>query len=383
MKLRLTASVAFGALACFAASVGAEELQPYPVKGHVIQTLKAFDNPEGAIFSPDGKYVFISNAAELGNKDKGFHFTEKAGYISKLEVQADGTLKMVNEKLVTGLTGPVGMAVSTVATPKFPKGTIFVCTVGAPLATADGTEIKDAKRMDPEGKTLGEIKTGIGSAFEKASGAPATLPNAGSFDKDGNLYIADTGIGGATYDPPVKTNGGIYMIPVASLDQLADNKPAAIKFLAMPEGGPDGVEVANDGSIHTNTVGAAAGLKDPAQGGMYRLTQEDIQSGKLPAPMAQNLGALDGLAFVGDIRLDTEISKINGIVVTPAGGKPMLLTYDQADKKLTGPADIAINKRDDGSYLLVIPELTATGPNMTQDAVTVVRLPPDFAGPAK
>ncbi len=31
--------------------------------------------------------------------DKGFHWAHKGGYISKLEVQSDGTLKMVNESL--------------------------------------------------------------------------------------------------------------------------------------------------------------------------------------------------------------------------------------------------------------------------------------------
>ena len=31
-----------------------EPLQPYPVKGQVIQRLNAFDNPEGSIFSADG-----------------------------------------------------------------------------------------------------------------------------------------------------------------------------------------------------------------------------------------------------------------------------------------------------------------------------------------
>jgi len=104
----------------------AEPLPPYPVKGQVIQRLNAFDNPEGSIFSADGKFVFVSNSAELGMPDKGFHWTHKGGYISKLAVQSDGTLKMVNEKLITGLTGPLGMAVLPVATKKFPKGTIFL-----------------------------------------------------------------------------------------------------------------------------------------------------------------------------------------------------------------------------------------------------------------
>jgi hypothetical protein len=53
------------------------DLQPYPKQGHVVQRLDAFDNPQGAIFSADGKYVFVSNAAELGMPDKGFHWTHK------------------------------------------------------------------------------------------------------------------------------------------------------------------------------------------------------------------------------------------------------------------------------------------------------------------
>ena len=64
-----------------------EPLQPYPVKGRVIQRLNAFDNPESSIFSADGLFVFISNSAELGMPDKGFRWTYKAGYISKLAVQ--------------------------------------------------------------------------------------------------------------------------------------------------------------------------------------------------------------------------------------------------------------------------------------------------------
>src|SRR3954463_3471978 len=177
-RIALRVSVAAALVAIGAVTVAqAADLQPYSKKGKVIQRLKAFDNPEGAIFSADGKYVFISNAAELGMADKGFHWARKAAYVSKLEVQPDGSLNMVNEKLITGLTGAVGMAVSTVGTRKFPRGTIFLAEAGAPVAEADGTEIKDPHTLDPkiiafnaEGKILGAIKLGAGSAAEKVSG---------------------------------------------------------------------------------------------------------------------------------------------------------------------------------------------------------------------
>jgi hypothetical protein len=383
----LRVHIAAALLAIGAATVAqAAELQPYAKKGQVLQRLKAFDNPEGAIFSADGKSVFISNSAELGMPDKGFHWTHKGGYISKLEVQSDGTLKMVNEKLITGLTGPLGMAVSTVGTRKFPRGTIFLAEAWAPLAEADGTEVKDPSVLDPkiiafntDGKILGAIKLGAGSAAEKAAGVVATLANALAFDPPGNLYLADTGIAGGLFNPPIATNGGgIYLFPISSLDALAEGRDAPVSYVAVPEGGPDGIEVAPDGMIHFNTVGVAAGLKDPAEGGMYKIKKADIIAGKLPEPFNRGLGALDGLDFAGNNRLDTEIKNTSSVVVTPLGGsKSFMLTYDQ-EIKLAGPADIAVRKMSDGSYLLVIPELSATSPNNKDNPVTVIKLPADF-----
>jgi hypothetical protein len=366
-------------------SAYAQGMDPYPVKGQVLQVLEAFDNPEGSIFSAHGKTVFISNSAELGMPDKGFHWTHKGGYISKLSVQSDGTLKMVKEKLITGLTGPLGMAVSTVATKKFPKGTIFLAEAWAPLAEADGTEVKDPSVLDPkiiafngDGKILGSIKLGTDSPAGKVAGVAATLANALTFDKQGNLYLADTGIGGGLFSPALDTKGGgVYMFPLSSLDSLADGKDAPLSYIGVPDGGPDGIEVAPDGAIHFNTVGQAAGLKDPAEGGMYRLTKEDFAAGRLPEPFARGLGALDGLDFAGTVRLDTEIKNTNTVVVTPPYGKPMTLVFDR-EKKLAGPADIAVAKQSDGSYLLLIPELSATSPNNKNNPVTVIRLPAGF-----
>ena len=113
---------------------------------------------------------------------------------------------------------------------------------------------------------------------------------------------------------------------------------------------------------------------------MYKVTKEDFESGKLPAPFAKGLGALDGLDFAGNVRLDTEIKNTSSVVVTAPSGTPMMLTYDK-DIKLAGPADIAIQRMSDGSYLLVIPELAATSPNKSDNPVTVVRLPANFDRP--
>jgi Domain of unknown function (DUF4372) len=151
-------------------------------------------------------------------------------------------------------------------------------------------------------------------------------------------------------------------------------------FIPMP-GAPDGVEVSPiDGTIHVNTVGVAAGMKDPAKGGMYRLTKGDFKMGRLPAPFSQDWGALDGLVFTAaGTRLDTQILPPNFLTVLPHGSSsPMVLNIEGLDRPLAGPADIAVFKRPDGSSLLLIPELSALTPNNNDNPVDVVRLPPGF-----
>jgi hypothetical protein len=87
--------------------------------------------------------------------------------------------------------------------------------------------------------------------------------------------------------------------PIGSLDALANGEepgePPA--FLAIP-GNPDGVEVSPvDGKIYVNTVGSVGGAPDPANGGIYALTLDDIANNRLPPPVDRDLGALDGLDF--------------------------------------------------------------------------------------
>ena len=385
MRSVLTFSLAVP-LALAAASALSQTPPPCAAKAQVVQRLSAFDNPEGAIFSADGKSVFISNAAELGDPGKGFHWTRGQGYISKLAVGADGKLSVVEPKLITGLTAPLGMAVLPVDAGRFPRGTIFVVEATAPLAEPDGTEVKDPNAIDPKilafderGKVLGSIKLGRGSAAAKAAGVVATLGNALAFDAQGNLYLAETGIGGAQFQPPIQTSGGgIYMFPADSLDALAGGQDATVRYIPVPQGGPDGIEVAPDGTIQFNTVGLGAGLKDPAEGGMYRLRREDFRRGQAPRPFRHGLGALDGLDFAGPLRLDTEIKHSNGIVVTPmSGDRSCLLGFDQA-LELAGPADIAVHQQPDRSWLVVVPELSATSPNRGDNRVTVLRLPAGF-----
>src|SRR5687767_8215822 len=83
-------TLAFSIGVCAAGAVQAQQaeqqevrqVEPFPVAVEVVQVVKQFDNPEGAIFSQDGAHVFISNAAEIGDRGETFGWTEGEGYIS-------------------------------------------------------------------------------------------------------------------------------------------------------------------------------------------------------------------------------------------------------------------------------------------------------------
>jgi hypothetical protein len=364
----------------------------HPAPAVIVQVLQAFDNPEGAIFSADGGHVFISNAAEIGDRADTFGWAEGEGYISKLAVQPNGELQMVEEKLIDGLTGPLGMAVLPVATEKFPAGTIFLCAGSAPLVDSDGQVVKDPTRLrtklvafNADGEVLGEIDTGQGSPFEQINGSPIVLINALGFDQEGNAYVADTAFGADQFEPPFEGKGGLWMIPHGSLDALADGQEPGEPpvFLEIP-GNPDGVEVSpTDGKIYVNTVGPVGNAPDPANGGIYALTRDDIANNKLPPPFDSDLGALDGLDFTaGGVMLNTQIrgDRPQAILVNCPGeaATTLALVPGGTIADLNGPADLAVRRNSDDAQLVVVPELYARDATPGDDEVTVLALPADF-----
>ncbi len=385
--------LALAVMACAAYPVVANagcDLPAYPVKGKVVNVLGIFDNPEGALTSMDGEYLFVSNSALHGHPDKPFAWTEKAGSISKLKIGPGGSLTLIDRCLLKDLTGPLGMACANKSTAKFPRGSIYATAGSGPMALADGTPITDQSRHKPKivifdpgsGQILGEIGLCMKSAFAKITGAPLMLVNALAFDKMGNLYIVDTGFGCDTYKPAFKYAGGTWKVPAESIDALAagETPPSPLQFIPNPSW-PDGVEVSPiTGEVWINTVmPVMEGVPDPYKGGMWALRDVDFVNGKQPDPLFTGLGRLDGLDFtVRGTCLQTEIGcEKNKIVVVPNGGRPYRLDL-VPDVTLSGPADIDIKTLADGSYLVFVPELMALDPTPWDDELTVIWLPQDF-----
>jgi hypothetical protein len=175
------------------------------------------------------------------------------------------------------------------------------------------------------------------------------------------------------------------MIPHGSLDALADGQEPGEPpvFLEIP-GNPDGVEVSpTDGKIYVNTVGPVGGAPDPANGGIYALTKDDIANNKLPPPTDSDLGALDGLDFTaGGVMLKTQIrsDKPQAIAVNCPGAAATILPLEPGGTMadLNGPADLAVRRNSEGAQLVVVPELYARDATAGDEDVTVLALPPDI-----
>jgi hypothetical protein len=286
------------------------------------------------------------------------------------------------------------MAVLPVGTEKFPQGTIFALSGSAPLVDAQGQLVEDQDRLrtkiiafDPQGEVLGEIATGHGSNFEDINDSPVLLINAIGFDQVGNAYFADTAFGADQFQPPLTPKGGIWMVPHSAIDALAAGQKPGVppKFVAIP-GNPDGVEVSpEDGRIYVNTVGPVAGAPDPANGGIYALSEEDLAAEaatKLPPPVDQGLGALDGLDFTaGGAMLNTQIKEgVDAAIYVNCPGQDAqkLEIQNGGQAELSGPADLAVHRVRGGEQLVVVPELMNRSPNTGDNEVTVLRLPADF-----
>lgn len=353
----------------------------------VVQELTGpFDNPEGSVIALNGKHVFVSNAAAVGGS------FGPDGYITKLKIKNNGTLKVKKAQFVTGLTRPWGMAVLPVNVPGVKAGTVFVGALGLD----EDVQSQVVAFKPSNGKILGAIKAGSGSAFEAISGGPVLAINALAFDQDGNLYFTDTALGYSPLDC-IPIRQGVWKVEADSLDALLDGgtDTAGVSFSYMA-GAPDGIEVSPTNQLYANTVGGAASmgfglspLYDPFTGAVYLMTDADFVppaggAGEpygfvLSLPGIQGEGALDGLVFTPDgLMLCTELFN-NKLIAVDVDVDPWVsddVVIDGLSSPLNGPADISVFVLDDDTYV-IIPEHTSFADPPVEpedDRVTVIVL---------
>jgi sugar lactone lactonase YvrE len=201
--------------------------------------LEGLQTPESVIYDTANDRIIIGNMVAMGAE------AGENGYLTL--VSPDG--EMVEEQWVTGLQDPRGMAI-----------------VGDRLFVADNMGFHIISLAD-------------GSLIETVTMEGAAFPNDVTADADGNVYISD--MFGQTIWRYAEGEASIWFGP-----------DEAMTF-------PNGL-LAHDGQIIIGSMGADMGenFTFGSPGGLYGVDMD--ASGITPLEGATGIGAVDGVAVIGD-----------------------------------------------------------------------------------
>ena len=343
----------------------------------LLQSISVFHRPESVAFSLDGKYLFVGNcASDLFGADKSkVGFVKGAGVISRCKVNEKGNVKVEKLRFISGLNGPTGLKILRKATDKYPVGTLLVNQGISLQVDKDGNSITDINQLgvginlyDPkDGKFLGRIPMGPGSAIANAIGHVPLILNSMAFDKSGNLYITDTAKGGDRLDPQLQQYPGMIRIKHSSIDNPNERD---ISFIPIP-GVPNGIGYwEKENAIMIVTMG---GTEIPGGNAIYKIPISSFPLDSIPEPLFDNVGTADGIAFTPAGTIIT--SRFSGDLLSiPYNGKPSPIIMES----FSAPADHRLLTLEDGSSILAVPEQNRKDPNPWSQKVKIIHLPKNF-----
>ncbi len=264
-------------------------------------------NPESCDLLPDGEtFVFGNCAMSLGHpayrKGAGLVYVKGHAFVSRGRVSSQGEVRLIDRQLVSGLTATLGLDILRRRAGRFPEGSVFIAE-GANPATQPGEDVLiDRNAMKPRalvfdpmtGRIIGEIGLHKDSPIGRRFGA-FDQPNGLTFDMAGNLYVGDIPNGNPVQAFPPPSTPGVYRIPHAALDALAegdDNAASGVRRIDT-RGFINGLAA----SPLENVVWAVSCLPDldPANGGIYRLEPDDFENNNHPEPIIRDMGLVDGV----------------------------------------------------------------------------------------
>ncbi|MGK0239548.1 MAG: hypothetical protein ACI92G_003025 [Candidatus Pelagisphaera sp.] len=325
----------------------------------VLQILSGLDRPVAATFGSEGKTLFVANSSRgsLGA-------LRGMGSITKFDRGSDGQYKLASKRFVIGLTAPSAMAFLPVALGEgLPKGLLFLVS-GTPLIeNEDGRLTKDASKdfigisvIDPlTGKTLRKIDLGPAAAMKLGGEYSLVSPNSLDFDNQGNLYIADTGIGGNVFmfKNRVKAQPTIYRIDHDSLGEMLNGTPPANAQVMKVSSIPGDMRYhAADDSIYflaNHIVGAT-------KGAVFKVASSDFQKQGSIQTIVRELTALSSLVILPNGK--TLLVGNSGELHVPRGKKSSREIRFKPEMRFSTPGRIDLLLQADGSSLLAVPEET-------------------------
>jgi hypothetical protein len=334
-------------------------LSLFGARPEVLQILSGLDRPVAATFGPEGKTLFVANSSRgsLGA-------LRGMGSLTKFDRGSDGQYKLASKRFVIGLTAPSAMALLPVSLGEgLPKGLLFLVS-GTPLIeNEDGRLTKDASKdfigisvIDPvTGKTLRKVDLGPAAAMKLRGEYSLVSPSSLDFDNQGNLYIADTGIGGNVFmfKNRVKAQPTIYRIDHDSLAEMLNGVPPANAQVMKVSSIPGDMRYHSaDDSIYflaNHIVGAT-------QGAVFKVGSSDFQKHGSIQTIVRELTALSSLAILPNGK--TLLVANSGELHVPRGKKSSREIRFKPEMRFSTPGRFDMLIQADGNSLLAVPEET-------------------------
>ena len=344
----------------------------------IVQTIEGFDRPVAALYSPDGKSLYVANRP----RGKVGVFRGK-GYVSKLQVGTNGAVAMGVKQFVSRLTAPSDMVFSRRAyTGDVESGSLFVL-MGTPLIENEmGRIIKDAtnefigvKIYDPaDGRLIGEMDMGPDSILYESGSMPLVAPSCIEFDDSGNMYIGDTGIGGHVFKTRTRPQPIILRItPRGVSDLITGIVPgeAEIKDMKISSLPIDMVYKSAEKSLFflaNHNQGAPSGA-------VFKIPADEFLGLSSMTTIVRKQPALKGIR-ISPRRI--YIASANGDLMFPKGRDKANIVRFRPRTNFSSPGKFDILVQSDDSLLLAIPEETGRVSVNQGNSLRLVKLPTGY-----
>lgn len=355
----------------------AELVEKGPVKpdravARVLQVLDSFDHPSCVETSTDGNVLYVANTAQSSAgaaMDKGS--------ISRLTVDEEGRVQMHKADWVKGLHMPMGLAIMTKGTRKFPAGTLVVSDGATTGVDEQGHPVQDIKKFSPKltfldptsGEILGQIPLVDGTPVAKSIFHPILAPAGVTFDGEGNLYLADTGNTGKTLDPEVSTRPGIIRIRYKNIDDFAENMSGAdVSYIPVRHEPAAVYHCAIDDGLYWSTSDG----RGPAGGAIYRIPRQMFPQQNMIENVIGDVGPLMGLCVTP--RGTLLMSRVEGDLAFITQAKISFVPFNN-QFSFNSPGDIRMIVFRNGKNVLYVPETDPASSESRKQRLWVILLP--------
>ncbi|MBT3480259.1 MAG: hypothetical protein HN457_02350 [Opitutales bacterium] len=342
-----------------AIAVCVSTLSLFGARPEVLQVLSGLDRPVAATFGPNAETIFVANRSR-----GSIGALRGMGSITKFDRGSDGAYKLASKRFAIGFTAPSAMALLPVSLAEdLPKG-LLILVSGTPLIeNEDGRLTKDASKdfigltvIDPmTGKILRKVDLGPAAAMKLAGEYSLISPNSLDFDDKGNLYIADTGIGGNMFmfKNRVKAQPTIYRIDRVSLGKMFNGEaPASTQVMKVSSIPGDMRYHSADDSIYF----LANHIQGATKGAVFKVASSDFQNQSAIQTIVRELTALSSLAILPNGK--TLLAANSGELQVPRGKKNSREIRFKPEMRFSTPGRFDMITQADGNSLLAVPEET-------------------------